>query len=153
MIPQKIQEKIKSIIQENGLKLTNQRNAVLNAFFEKNYKHMNVEETYNFSKAYCNEIGISTVYRFIIALEKIGVLRKIDTDESYARYELIIPDKKLDHPHLVCKKCGRIIGAFDSKVLDELDEGRKFIENKYDFKINSESIVYYGICEECANSY
>ncbi|AYD40862.1 transcriptional repressor [Clostridium fermenticellae] len=152
MIPKEIQEKIKFIIQENGLKLTNQRNAVLNAFFEKNYKHMNVEEVYNFSKAYCNEIGISTVYRSIIAFEKIGVLKKIETGEIYARYELTIPDKKLDHPHMVCKKCGRIIGAYDSEILEKLNAGRELIENKYDFKIDSESIVYYGICKECADS-
>ncbi|ADK15003.1 MULTISPECIES: Fur family transcriptional regulator [Clostridium] len=152
MIPQEIQEKIRSVIQEKGCKLTSQRSAVLKAFFEKNYEHMTVEEVHYFSKSYCSKIGIATVYRCILSFEKIGVLRKIETNEKYGRYELVIPDEKFEHPHLVCVKCGKIIGAFDSEILKELDKQKKFIENIYDFKINSQSNIYYGICEACKDA-
>lgn len=149
MVPQEVQEKIKFVIQQKGFKLTSQRKAVLNTFFEKNYKHMTVEEVHYFSKNYCHKIGIATVYRCILCFEKIGVLRKIETNEDCGRYELAIPDEKFDHPHLICAKCGKIIGAFDSEILKELDKQKKFIEDTYDFKINSQSIIYYGICETC----
>lgn len=149
MIPQKIQKKIKFVIQQRGCKLTNRRSAVLSTFFEKNYKYMTVEEVYHFSKNYCSKIGIATVYRCILSFKKIGVLREIQTNENYGRYELVIPDQKFDHPHLVCVKCGKIIEVFDSEILKKLDKWKKFIENIYDFKINSKSTIYYGICEVC----
>jgi len=98
------------------------------------------------------EIGLTTVYRTLNLLTRIGLVLKFDFGDGRARYELSSGTKKeKHHHHLVCTKCNRIIDYED--FIDEEEElfkkTEKVLSEKHNFEINGHLVRFYRLCEEC----
>jgi len=98
-------------------------------------------------------IGIATVYRTLDFLCRQGILNRFQFKGNKASYE--ISSEKLEdgkhHHHLICNKCGKIIN-FSDFALEETRltaEMEKVLSKKYNFKIESHQLDFYGICSEC----
>jgi Fur family ferric uptake transcriptional regulator len=92
----------------------------------------------------------SSAYRNLAVLEQAGVIRRVITDDDFARFEL---DEGLTehHHHLVCSSCGRVedvaipanLESSIGRTLDRLAKGAGFasIDHRLDM---------IGRCRSCA---
>ena len=134
---------IRNQLTREGYKFTNQREQIIETIYENNM-HMNADEIQ--SKVKNKSIGISTIYRNLIILEEVGVLKKINiTNTSY--YELDKSGKHKVQIHAKCVKCNKIIDINEEAISESLDS---LIEkSKKKINVKSASIVLSGVCKEC----
>ena len=87
-------------------------------------------------------ISLDTVYRTLTTLEQHGLVSRIQTAESQARFEAVYAP----HHHLICSRCKRVYD-FLWPAIDRLD-----LPSDIDSwgRIDSKTIVVYGICNSCA---
>lgn len=138
-------EKLKRKMKAEGYKLTPQRRAILDVIIDNEGKHLSTEEIYEIVKKDCPEIGLATVYRTLLLLEKMNVVCKMNFDDGYNRFELIHNSEFHQHHHLVCINCGNV----EEVRADLLENLEKEIQDKYDFKITNHNVKFYGYCKKC----
>ena len=129
------------ILKSKGLKVTNQRKAVLKALSSKPDQHLTAEEIYELVRVDTPEIGIATIYRTIQLLCELGLIDKLNLDDGYVRYEIGKEDKnEHHHHHLICVNCGKVL-KFDDDLLDELE---KQVEKTTGFIVHDHELKMYG---------
>lgn len=86
-------------------------------------------------------LSLDTVYRTLGTFASHGLVNKIETVESQARFEVA----QLLHHHLICRKCKEIID-FQWQFIDDaaLPE-----ELKAWGQIERKNVVAYGTCNTC----
>jgi Fur family ferric uptake transcriptional regulator len=92
----------------------------------------------------------SSVYRNLTVLEHAGVVRRVITDDDFARFELD-EDLTEHHHHLVCSNCGRIedvevpadVERSLGRSLDRLAKGAGFASVAHRLDL-------IGLCRSCA---
>lgn len=137
------------ILKSKGLKVTNQRKAVLKALSSKPDQHLTAEEIYELVRVDTPEIGIATIYRTIQLLCELGLIDKLNLDDGYVRYEIGKEDKnEHHHHHLICVNCGKVL-KFDDDLLDELE---KQVEKTTGFIVHDHELNMYGYCRDCQNN-
>lgn len=136
---------LKEELKKEGYKLTPQRRAIVDTIVDNEGKHLTAEEIYDEVKKICPEIGLATVYRTILLLEKVGVVSRLYLNDGCSRYELVHSDEAHRHHHLICEVCNRIIEVEDD-LLDNLEGS---IEKDYGFKILDHVVKFYGVCSDC----
>lgn len=133
---------MKELLRNAGYKATPGRLALLE-FLRKSKKPMSVAKIVHGLRG--KKIDQVTAYRAIEALEKIGLVRKVDLRHGHADYEFAADD----HHHLICAQCGRIEDFQDcgSDIL-----ARKILRKSKVFsKINRHSLEFFGTCKACAD--
>ncbi len=130
--------------QKHGFKYTVQREAVLNTLLEHKNLHMSSEDIYTVLRAKYPDIGQATVYRALLLLEKMHLIRKTDLQDGCTRYELC-DNKGHAHHHLICSRCGAVIDMED----DLLEELENQIYVKKHFTVENHSVKFFGCCEKC----
>ncbi|MCD6083662.1 transcriptional repressor [Candidatus Aerophobetes bacterium] len=137
-------------LRRKGFRLTSPRQAILDVLAQ-NPRHLSAEEVFLLTHKSHPGIGLATVYRTLNLLTQVGIIRKFDFGDGRSRYELTAEEEEEHHHHLVCIRCGRIINYSDF-----MEKEKKFIKDleaelskKYQFKINSHQIYFYGLCKEC----
>jgi Fe2+ or Zn2+ uptake regulation protein len=98
----------------------------------------------------CPGVPQSSAYRNLAALEQAGIVRRVITDEDFARYELA-EDLTEHHHHLVCSSCGRvedvtIPGDLESSMDRTLDR----LARRTGFAQVSHRLDLIGTCRDCA---
>lgn len=136
-------EKFQSLLKENSLKFTKQRELVLKFLYD-NDGHFTPEDIYNLLKQENPDInlGIATVYRTLSLLETSQIASSISFGAQGKKYELGL---KKHHDHLICTKCGEIIEFFD----DVIEERQDAIAKKFNFKMTDHTMKIVGLCENC----
>ena len=138
-------EKFQTILKENTLKFTKQRELVLKFLYE-NDGHFTPEDIYTLLKQENPDIniGIATVYRTLTLLESSHIASSISFGVQGKKYELGL---KKHHDHLICTKCGDIIEFYD----DTIEERQKEIAKKFNFQMTDHTMKIIGLCEKCQN--
>lgn len=142
------QEHFKTLLKQNGLKVTTQRVAILEVLNSRPGKHLTAEEIYDCVKEKYPEIGLATVYRTIQLLSELHLIDKLNLDDGYVRYEIGRgnPDESCHHHHhLICLDCGKIY-AFQDDLLEVLEER---IKETLDFDVVDHEVKLYGHCNKC----
>lgn len=137
--------RFKTVLKENGYKLTPQRKATLEVLLNNQGEHLSTEEIYTEVRKTHPEIGLATVYRTMLLLEELGLLIKHNFEDGRNRYELSHPDEDHDHHHLICLKCGQV-SEVEEDLLGSLEE---IIENKHGFRVINHKVKFYGHCSNC----
>lgn len=137
---------LKEQLKEKGYKLTTQRQVVLDVIKDHEGQHLSTEEIYELVKKKQPDIGLATVYRTLILLDELGFVHKLDLDDEFSRYELNTKSEDHRHHHLICTKCGAVIGAEE----DLLDPIEAQIYEKYGFLVDDHRVKFYGRCKKCA---
>lgn len=137
---------------DNNIRLTAGREIVLSILHDTT-EHLSAADIYVRVHNINPSIGLTSVYRTLDMLEKLGLVQKFDFGEGKSRYELInSPDSKEHHHHLICTKCNMVIDYSefigDEKVFVEKTE--KKLEEKYGFNIINHDITFYGVCKNCS---
>jgi len=136
-------EKFKTLLKENKLKFTKQRELILKFLYE-NDDHFTPEDIYMLLKKKYPEIniGIATVYRTLTLLEESGIASSISFGAQGKKYELGL---KTHHDHLICIECGEIIEFFDELI----EEQQEKIAKKFNFQMTDHTMKIIGLCEKC----
>ena len=126
------------------------REAILD-LLSRTSKHMSAKEIYAVLYRLSPGIGLTTIYRTLDLLVKMGLINKFTIGDGQSRYEFQHEDKKGHHNHVICSKCGKIIDYSDF-LEDELElvfKTEKHLYQKYNFKVLGHNIEFYGLCEKC----
>ena len=133
--------KIIDKLSEQGYRLTPQRMLVL-AAIENSDDHISAEEIYAEVIAKYPHVNISTVYRTMELLNRLGLVTETDLGGGRVRYH---PADKGHHHHLVCQQCGKIIDL-DESVLVSLE---KVLFGEYNFSADLRHLAIFGRCADC----
>lgn len=126
---------------EQGYRLTPQRMMVL-AAIENSEHHISAEEIYAQVVARYPHVNISTVYRTLELLNRLGMVTATDLGGGRVRYH---PADKGHHHHLVCQECGKVIDL-DESVLDHL---KTVLRRNYKFDPDIRHLAFFGRCADC----
>lgn len=134
-------EDIVSKLSELGYRLTPQRIMIVSAI-ENSDNHISAEEIYAQVVAKYPNVNISTVYRTLELLKRLGLVTETDMGEGRVRYH---PVGKGHHHHLVCQECGAII-ALDESLLSSL---KSALLREYKFSADLRHLAILGRCVNC----
>lgn len=136
----------RDLIKSLGLKNSDQREYVLKVLFEST-EHLSAEEILQQVRDRYNiAIGTATVYRIISFLEEINIIHSILIEGKESKvYEINLLSH---HDHLVCTKCHKIVEFFST----DLEKQQEKIAQEKGFKLESHTMILYGICPECQNA-
>lgn len=140
-----MEEKLKTALHEKGLRLTPQRQIVLEAMLNLGESHLTADQVYTLVKTQTNDISLATIYRTLDLFVEMNLLRRFDSGDGVARYEIDSKKSEHYHHHLICLSCGSII-EFNDDLLDELETT---ISKKAGFKIADHCLRFFGYCKEC----
>ena len=132
---------IVSKLSEKGYRLTPQRIMILSAI-ENSDDHISAEEIYAQVLAKYSHVNISTVYRTLELLKRLGLVTETDLGGGRVRYH---PADKGHHHHLVCTECGAIIDL-DESTLARLED---VLLHRYNFSAQLRHIAIFGRCANC----
>jgi len=130
-----------SKLTEQGYRLTPQRMMILSAI-ENSDDHISAEEIYAQIVAKYPHVNISTVYRTLELLKRLGLVTETDFGEGRVRYH---PGGKGHHHHLVCQECGAIIDL-DESILSPL---KSALLREYKFSADLRHMAIFGRCANC----
>ena len=125
---------------EAGLRLTHQRLEIYSELAVA-ADHPTADTIYQRIRKKIPTISLDTVYRTLATFAHHGLINKIETAESQARFEV----KLMRHHHVICRRCNRITD-FQWESLDDLSLPAEidrwgWIENR--------NVIAYGICTAC----
>lgn len=126
------------------------REAILQ-LLSKSSKHMSAKEIFASITAHYPGIGMTTVYRTLDLLTRMGLIHRFAFGDGHTRYEFMPDKKKQHHHHLICTDCGKIID-YSEFVEEELALVQKIEEKltqKYNFKVTDHNIEFLGLCHDC----
>jgi len=90
------------------------------------------------------EVNQATVYRIVNALDKSGLIKRIEWQHGHAHYEL---SGQKDHHHLVCLSCHR---TEDVEHKDAGEMEKKVLRRSKNFaSIEKHSLEFFGLCKSC----
>lgn len=142
------QEQFKNLLKQNGLKVTNQRIAILEVLNSRPGEHLTAEEIYDLVRVDYPDIGLATVYRTIQLLSELNLIDKLNLDDGYVRYEIGKFDQEDSghhHHHLICLDCGGIY-TFQDDLLETLETR---IKDTLGFDVVDHEVKLYGHCKKC----
>ena len=134
-------EDIGKKLQALGYRLTPQRMMVI-AAIEGTDSHISAEEIYNQVKAKYPQVNISTIYRTVELLKRLGLATETDMGEGIVRYH---SGEKGHHHHLVCQRCGKVVDL-DESVLFSFKET---LRQEYGFEADLRHLAIFGHCLNC----
>jgi Fe2+ or Zn2+ uptake regulation protein len=104
--------------------------------------HLDADEIYIMARQENPRISLSTVYRTLQKLKKLGVIYEHHFEEEHHHYELKTGE---EHHHLVCLGCGKII-EFKHPITNYIN--RKVAAAR-EFEITTTEIKVSGYCSNC----
>ena len=135
-------EDIVSKLSELGYRMTPQRMMVVSAI-ESSDNHISAEEIYAQVVAKYPNVNISTVYRTLELLKRLGLVTETDFGGGRLRYH---PAGKGHHHHLVCQECGAIVDL-DESLLSSL---KSALLREYKFSADLRHLAIFGRCVNCS---
>jgi Fur family transcriptional regulator, ferric uptake regulator len=137
-------EHFRQFIKTKGLKITQQRDAIVETFFSVD-THASVEELYAEIKKTHPGIGFATVYRTLKLLKESGLAREWNFGDGHARYEHVL-DMDEHHDHMICISCGAI-QEFENDRIERMQEQ---VATEHGFTVTHHTMELYGHCRACS---
>jgi Fur family ferric uptake transcriptional regulator len=129
-------------LQQQGLKLTNERAALVREIFATHY-HFEADELLFKMKEKQLKISRATVYRTLELLVKSGMVRRVHLGEDHYHYEHVSGNSH--HDHLICTTCGAVIEFHDP----ELEARQREICARKRFTPTFHNLQILGVCDSC----
>jgi Fur family ferric uptake transcriptional regulator len=138
----KIKREFQAIFRQNGLRISEQRDAVVDIFFSTE-RHLSISDFMKELKDRGVDVSEITVRRIMKLLCEYGIAQELIIDRQEIRYEHIRIGEH--HDHLICLRCRKIIEFED----DELERIQERIVGEHGFHLIRHRLEMYGICPEC----
>jgi Fur family ferric uptake transcriptional regulator len=129
------------VLQRSGRRVTRQRTIILDAICD-NGGHRAFDDIYRAVRDRDRSIDRSTVYRALHLFVELDLVVEAKTGGAETLYEM---SQLRPHHHLVCRTCGNEQEISNASMRAMVVE----ILNEYRFKVASDHLVFFGICETC----
>ncbi|MEM1158127.1 MAG: transcriptional repressor [Verrucomicrobiota bacterium] len=140
--PPDIKEKILTFMESNGMRITSQRKAIIDAAFSTT-DHYTAEELLDRARTMDSSVSRATIYRTLPVLVKTGLLRELDLGKDQMHYDPNYATHP-NHNHLICNNCGKII-EFEDHCLDVREN---VLVKNMGFRPGNVQLRIQGNCEE-----
>lgn len=138
-------ETLKSLLNQEGFRFTNQRQKILEIFKgTPEGQHLSADEVYHRLSEQGENIGVSTIYRALHLMVKVGLLRELGLAEGRKYYELSTPFVD-QHHHLVCVQCG-IVQEFEEDFITKVGIGES---ESRGFSLLNCQFTVFALCPNC----
>ncbi len=107
MSPEANLEKFRSFLAARGLRLTNQRIAILDAAAAQT-EHFTAEQLLTAARAIDDSVSRATVYRSLPILTECAILREVDIGTGNKFYVANRDTAPMHHAQVVCLDCDKI---------------------------------------------
>ncbi|NET32187.1 MAG: transcriptional repressor [Cyanothece sp. SIO1E1] len=139
---------LKSELNDKGWRLTPQRETILNVFQNlAKGSHLSAEDLFNVLQAQDEKISLSTIYRTLKLMSRMGILRELELAEGHKHYELNQPAPH-HHHHLICVRCNKTIEFKNDSILKA---GAKTAQ-KEGYHLLDCQLTVHAICPTCQRS-
>jgi Fur family ferric uptake transcriptional regulator len=136
---------LKAELNDRGWRLTPQRQTILQVFQNLSRgQHLSAEDLYEMLKEEGENISLSTIYRTLKLLSRMGILRELELAEGHKHYEINQPHP-YHHHHLLCVRCNKTIEFKNDSVLKI---GSKMAE-KEGYHLLDSQLTIHAICPSC----
>ena len=131
-------------LRQAGLRVTRPRLAVLGVLDQAgdDGRHLRVSEIVERIRDGLGDVSTQAVYDCLDALSRAGMVRRVETAGSPARYEARVGD---NHHHVVCRICGDMsdvdCAVGEAPCLDASDT--------HGFVVDEAEVTYWGLCPRC----
>lgn len=132
-------------LQDEGSRVTKLREAVFEILSENKRPFSRAEITTALKKKKVIP-NRTAFYRVLDDLVAKGVLLPVLFHDQIPRYELVHHGH---HHHVICTNCHAIA---EVELSRELDAEEKRIEVKTKFRIQSHSLEFFGLCQNCSHA-
>jgi Fur family transcriptional regulator, ferric uptake regulator len=138
------QASIKGSFKEKGLRLTRQRQILLD-LIDKTGQHLDAERLFQLAKQQDPKINRVTVYRTLKMLKTGGLVDELDLTHYGGDQHYYETRMKQEHAHVICLRCGKVEEFFG----EPLQRLRKQIESHFGFQILLARTEVGGSCSHC----
>jgi Fe2+ or Zn2+ uptake regulation protein len=121
--------------------MTPQRELLLRTLEEAG-GHLDAEELFLLAREHDPRLSLSTVYRTLNVLKKMGLVEELHLGEEHHHYEVTSP---AEHHHLICTKCGAVI-EFESRLIEQM---KREVAEEHGFEISGMHVDLMGLCARC----
>ena len=136
-------EEVLDRLRESGGRATTSRRILLTALFEEG-PHHTAEELAIEVQRVAPDVHLSTIYRNLDELERLGVVVHAHLGHGPATYHLASET----HGHLVCEFCDAAVEAPEDFFAELMDAASK----RYNFTIDPRHFAVLGRCAACAQA-
>ncbi len=110
---------LKAELNARGWRLTPQREKILHVFQNlPRGNHLSAEELYELLEQRGEGISLSTIYRSVKLMSRMGILRELELAEGHKHYELNHPSPN-HHHHMVCIQCNKTVEFKNDSILKQ----------------------------------
>ena len=131
---------LRRTLHERGFRMTPQRQLVLDAVAQLG--HATPEQICASVQRLAPAVNITTVYRTLDLLERIGVIRHTHLGHGAPSYSV----HEHEHVHLVCHRCGKL-EEIPTSLLEQLAER---VRGERGFRLDATHVALFGVCADCA---
>jgi Fur family ferric uptake transcriptional regulator len=124
-----------------GKRSTAQRRLLLE-LIEKAEGHVDAGELYLQAREMESTISLSTVYRNLKLFKELGLVEERRFAEEHHHYE---PKAMVEHYHLFCLGCGRVI-EFVNPLVEQL---KREVSREHAFDVTDTEVNMSGYCSCC----
>lgn len=117
----------------------------IRALFEARTRHSwSLTELHESARQQLGDADYSTVFRAVTAMERDGLLTRIEVGDGRSRYEL----RDDHHEHVRCDVCGKV----EEVPGCSLEDVEAAVRRSTGFSITSHQVVFAGVCPDCAST-
>ena len=109
---------------------------------DSGHGHLDAEEVYRRAQEKQHRLSLSTVYRTLRMLKKLGLVEELHFDETHHHYEA---KPAAEHHHLICLSCGRVV-EFECSLTQKMKED---MAEEKGFEITGVEVQMTGYCSRC----
>lgn len=136
---------LKAELNERGWRLTSQRETILQVFQNlPEGNHLSAEDLHEHLNRQGENISLSTIYRTLKLMARMGILRELELAEGHKHYEINQPSPH-HHHHLICVRCNKTIEFKNDSILKT---GTKTAQ-KEGYHLLDCQLTIHAICPTC----
>ena len=126
---------------------TRQKRDMLNYLKNHELEPYTVDELVFRMQEQGEQIGRTTVYRYLEQLAEQGGVRKYQSAQGVTKYQHVADASRCDaHFHMMCKRCGRLYHV-SCELMDQLS---RHIASNHNFQLDLRETILVGTCARCA---
>jgi len=127
-----------------GQRITSQRTLILEVI-RQGERHPDADEVYRLAREKQPRLSLSTVYRTLQTLKKLGLIEELHFDEEHHYYEM---KSSIEHHHLVCVGCGKVV-EFEYLLSHKMKDD---ISHEKGFEVTGVEVRMTGYCPTCCQN-
>ena len=132
------------VLRANSMRITAGRRELLQLILDNQSRRVSLREIYARLDEKIGRVDRSSVYRNLIAFERLGIIQALKLPKQGKLYQYVL-DRKIHHFY-ICKACGNARRG-NRKLFERIESA---LRDTHGFAKANLSVVFYGTCAACA---